>query len=204
MRLLPSGSEALLVELDNLDQVLALYAALCQKPPAGVIDIVPAARTVLLAIDPAQNDLGEVAKVVRQTPARGGRRANGELVEVPVTYDGEDLQAVGSFIGCDVEEVVRRHTGEQWTVAFCGFAPGFSYLVGAGGEWDVPRRSSPRVEVPSGSVALAGEFSAVYPRSSPGGWQLIGRTELAVFDLHRDPPTLMRPGTRVRFVDVGH
>lgn len=203
MRLLPSGSVALLVELDDLDQVLALYTALCEKRPAGVIDIVPAARTILLLIDPAATDLGEVGRAVRQTHPRTERRATGELVEVPVIYDGEDLEEVGALIGWDADEVVRRHTGDEWTVAFCGFAPGFSYLVGASGRWDVPRRSSPRTTVPAGSVGLAGEFSGIYPRASPGGWQLIGHTELAVFDLYRDPPALLRPGTRARFLDVG-
>jgi KipI family sensor histidine kinase inhibitor len=88
-------------------------------------------------------------------------------------------------------------------VAFCGFAPGFGYMVSPTGEWDVPRRSSPRTKVPPGAVALAGEFAGVYPRESPGGWQLIGRTDLEVFALDRDPPALLTPGTRVRFVDVG-
>ena len=203
MRVLPSGSAALLVELDDLDQVLALYGALCEERPTGVIDIVPAARTVLLVTDPTATNLGEVERAVRQTRPRADQRAAGELVEVPVTYDGEDLDEVGLLLGCDADEVVRRHAAETWTVAFCGFAPGFGYLSGASGGWDVPRRSSPRTTVPPGSVALAGEFSAVYPRSSPGGWQLIGRTELAVFDLQRDPPALLRPGTPVRFVDVG-
>jgi len=203
MRVLPSGSAALLVELDDLDQVLALYAALSEERPVGVIDIVPAARTVLLVIDPAATDLAEVGRALRRTRPRPGRRAAGELVEVPVTYDGEDLDEVASLLGCDADEVVRRHAGEEWTVAFCGFAPGFGYLAGASGGWDVARRSSPRTTVPAGSVALAGEFSGIYPRASPGGWQLIGRTELAVFDLQRDPPALLRPGTPVRFVDVG-
>jgi KipI family sensor histidine kinase inhibitor len=144
-----------------------------------------------------------VERAVRGTEPRPGRRAGGEPVEVPVTYDGEDLADVATALGCDVAEVVRRHTAEQWTVAFCGFAPGFGYLSGASGAWDVPRRPSPRTRVPAGSVALAGEFSGVYPRESPGGWQLIGRTELAVFDLQRDPPALLLPGTPVRFVDVG-
>jgi KipI family sensor histidine kinase inhibitor len=203
MRVLPSGSDALLVELDDLDQVLALYTALCEQRPAGVVDIVPAARTVLLVIDPAATDLGEVERAVLKTRPRPDRRTAGELVEVPVTYDGEDLDELGSLLGCSAAEVVRRHSSEEWTVAFCGFAPGFGYLAGASGGWDVPRRSSPRTAVPPGSVALAGEFSGVYPRASPGGWQLIGHTELAVFDLHRDPPALLRPGTPVRFVNIG-
>jgi KipI family sensor histidine kinase inhibitor len=203
MRVLPCGTTALLVELDDLEEVLALYAALAEERPDGVIDVVPAARTVLLVTDPAVADLGQVEHAVRRLRPRHDRRAVGELVEVPVTYDGEDLAEVGSLLGCDAAEVVRRHTGEQWTVAFCGFAPGFGYLTGASGGWDVPRRPSPRTKVPTGSVALAGEFSGVYPRESPGGWQLIGRTELGVFDLDRDPTALLRPGVRVRFVDVG-
>jgi KipI family sensor histidine kinase inhibitor len=203
MRILSSGSGALLIELDDLEQVLALYAALREERPAGVIDIVPAARTVLLVIDTAATDLGEVGRAVRQIRPQAVRRAATELVEVPVTYDGEDLNEVGSLLGCDADEVVRRHASEVWTVAFCGFAPGFGYLTGSSGGWDVPRQLSPRTTVPPGSVALAGEFSGIYPRASPGGWQLIGHTQLDVFDLRRDPPALLRPGTPVRFVEVG-
>lgn len=203
MRVLPSGSDALLLELDDLDQVLDLYTTLSEERPAGVIDIVPAARTVLLIIDPEATDLGEVGREVLGLRPRPGRRAKGELVEVPVTYDGEDLGQVASLLGCDADEVIRRHTAAAWTVAFCGFAPGFGYLAAAGWGCDIPRQSSPRTTVPSGSVALAGEFSGIYPRSSPGGWQLIGHTGLDVFDLQRDPPALLRPGTPVRFTEVG-
>ncbi len=202
MRLLPSGSTSLLVELDDLDEVLALYAALVEDLPAGVVDVVPAGRTVLVVTDPAATSLSAVEEVVRTATPRRDRRETGELVEVPVTYDGEDLDEVASLLGCDAAEVVRRHTGQEWTVAFCGFAPGFGYMTSDSGRWDVPRRSSPRTKVPAGSVALAGEFSGVYPRESPGGWQLIGRTEAAVFDIAREPAALLRPGNRVRFVDV--
>lgn len=167
-----------------------------------MIDIVPAARTILLMIDPAATDLATVEHAARQTQPRSERQPAGDLVEVPVTYDGTDLDELASLLECSVEELVRRHTVEQWTVAFCGFAPGFGYLTGASEKWDVPRRANPRTTVPPGSVALAGEFSGVYPRASPGGWQLIGRTELAVFDLGRDPPALLGPGARVRFIEV--
>ena len=202
MRVLPSGSTALLVELAGLDEVLDLYAALCAERPDGVVDVVPAARTILLVTDPSATDLATVERAVRETTPRHEDRTGGELVEVPVTYDGEDLAEAASLLSCTPRELVRRHTGEEWTVAFCGFAPGFGYLAGAGGQWDVPRRDSPRTTVPAGSVALAGEFSGVYPRASPGGWQLIGRTELSIFDLDRDPPALLRPGTPVRFVNA--
>jgi KipI family sensor histidine kinase inhibitor len=203
MRVLPSGTTALLVELDGLDDVLALYAALVDQRPEGVVEIVPAARTVLLVVDPAATSLAAAEAAVRRTEPRRGRRDVDELVEIPVSYDGEDLADVAALMELDPVDVVRRHTGDQWTVAFGGFAPGFGYLTSSSGRWDVPRRSSPRTKVPAGSVALAGEFSGVYPRESPGGWQLIGRTEIAVFDLSRDPAALLRPGTRVRFVDVG-
>jgi KipI family sensor histidine kinase inhibitor len=203
MEVLPSGSTALLVELDSLDDVLALYAALQEDPPVGAVDLTPAARTLLVTVDPARTTLGDVERAVRQARPRPGSRQGGDLLEVPVTYDGEDLPDVAAALGCDIAEVVRRHTGQQWTVAFCGFAPGFGYLTSDEGGWDIPRRSSPRTSVPAGSVALAGEFSGVYPRSSPGGWQLIGRTELDVFDLDRDPPALLLPGRPVRFIDAG-
>lgn len=199
----PSGTAALLVELENLDEVLGYYAALVDEAPEGVLDIVPASRTILLSIDRTRVDLSDVERVVRRLTPRHGERAEGDLVELPVTYDGEDLSDVASLLSCDVEEVVRRHTAEEWTVAFCGFMPGFGYMTSSGGTWDVPRRPSPRTKVPPGSVALAGEFSGVYPRESPGGWQLIGRTTVPVFDLDRDPAALLRPSTRVRFVEEG-
>lgn len=201
MDLLPSGSRGLLVQLGDLDEVLALYAALLDDPLPGVVEVVPAAETILLVTEPDTSP-EEVGRRVRAVTPRAGERAEGELVEVPVVYDGEDLDDVAELLGCDRDEVVRRHTASTWTVAFCGFAPGFGYLTCDDGEWDVPRRPSPRTKVPPGSVALAGQFSGVYPRESPGGWQLLGRTALDVFDLHREPAALLRPATRVRFVAV--
>jgi KipI family sensor histidine kinase inhibitor len=202
MRILPSGSRALLVELDDLDEVLALYEALSQRPPQGVVDLVPAARTILVLVDPTAGSLESVADVVRHTDfARVDRRA-ADLLEIPVHYDGEDLPQVAAAGGCDIAEVVRRHASVEWTVAFCGFSAGFGYLTSGGWEWNLPRRASPRTRVPAGAVALAGEFCGIYPRESPGGWQLIGHTDIEVFDLSRDPAALLRPATRVRFTAV--
>ncbi len=200
MELLPSGSTALLVQLEDLDEVLALYGALVDDPLPGVVDVVPATSTVLLLLDPDATTPERTGQAVRRVRPRHGVRARGEEVELPVHYDGEDLLDLAEILGCDTDQVVARHTGTTWTVAFCGFAPGFGYLTADDGSWDVPRRSSPRTRVPAGSVALAGQFSGVYPRESPGGWQLLGRTEVAPFDLARDPAALLRPGTRVRFV----
>jgi len=203
MRVLPAGTTALLVELESLEEVLALHATLVERRLEGVVDIVPAARTVLLVTDPAATSLSSVEAALKEVTPRPRQRTTGDVVDIPVTYDGADLEEVAEMSGRTPADVVRRHTAEEWTVAFCGFAPGFGYLVQPSGDWDVPRRRSPRTRVPAGSIALAGEFTGVYPRESPGGWQLIGRTEIPVFDLSRDPPALLRPGIRVRFTDVG-
>ena len=199
MQILPSGDHGVLVELDDLDQVLGYYTALSTDPPADVVDIVPAARTILVTTSGSLDALSRSLSAV--TPAVG-TRATGDLIEIPVSYDGEDLADVADLLGCTTAEVVERHTGAEWTVAFCGFAPGFGYLTSTR-TWDVPRRTSPRTKVPTGAVALAGEFSGVYPRESPGGWQLIGRTDVRIFDQERDPAALFHPGRRVRFVDAG-
>ncbi len=202
MRLLPCGDTGLLVEVADLDEVLALYAALDEERPVGVVDMVPASRTLLLTIDPRASDLESVARAVRRAPTGSIRRTDGTEVELPVVYDGADLAEVGRATGLGERGVVEAHTGQEWTVAFCGFAPGFGYLVGEDARLHVPRRESPRTRVPVGSVGLAGEFTGVYPQESPGGWQLIGRTSTRVWDLDRDPPALLVPGARVRFVEA--
>jgi KipI family sensor histidine kinase inhibitor len=120
-------------------------------------------------------------------------------MEIPVVYDGADLDEVASRTGLTPDEVIDAHTSTPWRVGFGGFAPGFAYLIGGDERLKVPRRSEPRTKVPTGSVGLAGEFSAVYPRESAGGWQLIGRTDTVMWDLDRDPPALLRPGMWVRF-----
>lgn len=200
MRVLPCGDTALLVELDTLDDVLGLTATLRENPPAGVAEIVPAARTLLLICRPDVGDLRAIADVVQRTPAHAGTPPAVGNVEIPVRYDGADLADVAELTGLAEREIVERHLGSSWTVAFCGFSPGFGYLV-PDEDWpQVPRRDNPRTRVPPGAVGLAGEFSGVYPRESPGGWQLIGRTDLTIFDLDADPPALLRPGVRVRFV----
>lgn len=201
MRIRPSGTAALLVEIDDLDEVLALYAALVAEPLPGVLDVVPASRTVLLATEPGADLTAVAAAVASVTPVPGGH-ASDDFVEVETYYDGEDLADLAEILGCDERDVVRRHVEEEWTVAFCGFAPGFGYLTSSRHTWDIPRRATPRTRVPAGSVALAGEFTGVYPRESPGGWQLLGHTEIPVFDIDRDPAALLRPGTRVRFVEM--
>lgn len=201
MKILPSGSRGLLLEFEDLDEVLAHYATLQDEDLPGVLDVVPAGRTVLVVGD-RETDLPALATRLRGLRPGEHRRTESAPVEVPVRYDGDDLADVAELLGIGVPELIERHRGEEWTVAFCGFAPGFGYLTGAHHAWDIPRRSSPRTRVPAGSLALAGEFTGVYPRESPGGWQLIGHSEVQVFDLHRDPPALLVPGARVRFVEA--
>ncbi|GGI04204.1 5-oxoprolinase subunit B family protein [Egicoccus halophilus] len=200
MRLLPYGDRGVLVELADLDAVLGLHAALAADPPAGVVDLVPAARTLLVRLDPAVASVAAVAAAVRAVRPVPDVDRDGGQVEVPVTYDGEDLDEVARRTGLDVDGVVAAHTGQTWTVAFAGFAPGFAYLVGEDDRLRVPRRDDPRTRVPAGAVGLADAFSGVYPRVSPGGWQLIGRTETSMWDPDRAPPALLTPGMRVRFV----
>jgi KipI family sensor histidine kinase inhibitor len=168
-----------------------------------VTELVPAARTLLVAFDRAATDAARLESALRERRWRPGAPPDGPLVEIPVTYDGEDLDAVAEHAGLDPREVVARHAAGRYVAAFCGFAPGFAYLTGLDERLHVRRRETPRTRVPAGSVAVADRFTAVYPRASPGGWQLIGRTNVALWDTHRDPPAVLVPGTRVRFVEAG-
>ena len=193
MKCRPYGDRAVLLDCASLDEARSWYAALSDH-----VEAVLGAQTVLLRGVPAElNSL-----VARTTPVQLGSMPLGPLVEVPVVYDGEDLDAVVHLTGLTRNAVIEAHTRSDWTAAFGGFAPGFSYLIGGDPRLEVPRRNSPRTSVPAGAVGLAGQFSGIYPRSSPGGWQLIGRTDVPMWDLDRTPPALLVPGTRVRFVAV--
>jgi len=157
---------------------------------------------LLVTFDPLLADENTLETKIAGLKLEKGQQKSGKLVEIPVVYDGEDLDDVAALLKIDREEVIRRHTESHYQVAFCGFAPGFAYLTGGDPLFNVPRRASPRKSIPAGSVALAGKFGGVYPQPSPGGWQLIGRTDVKMFDLDRDPPSLLKPGDRVHFVDV--
>lgn len=207
----PAGSSALLATFATLQDTVAFRAGLADRPP-GVTEVVSGARTLLFRYDRAHTDAtrlrADLARVTpTPTPAATADTATtadaaAAPVVIPVTYDGDDLTAVADLAGMSPADLVAWHTGQVWTSAFCGFAPGFSYLTGTAPSLDLPRRSTSRTAVPSGAVALAGEFSAVYPRTSPGGWQLIGRTDVPMWSLDRDPPALAPAGTRIRFVDT--
>lgn len=202
MRFLPVNRHAILVELADLQQTLVLLSALQAEPIDGVQELVPAARTILVQFAPHIISAAQLVRRIAACDLQGAVQRSDVLVQIPVRYDGEDLAEVAEILGVSPEEVVRRHTGSEWSVAFTGFAPGFAYLSGGDPLFQVPRRATPRTKVPAGAVALAGTFSAVYPQASPGGWQIIGVTDAAMWDLERDLPALLQPGYRVQFVDA--
>ncbi|CAL9283195.1 5-oxoprolinase subunit B family protein [Streptomyces sp. SudanB25_2051] len=204
MRALEVGERALLLEFGSGEETRAFHAELLRRRDAGTLpavrEIVPAARTVLLdgVAEPGRLAVEAAGWEVPPLDAR-----EGPLVEVAVRYDGPDLAEVAGLWGVAPEEVGRVHAGVEYRVAFCGFAPGFGYLTGLPERYAVPRRDTPRTAVPAGSVALAGPYTGVYPRASPGGWQLIGTTDAVLWDPAREPAALLAPGLRVRFTEEG-
>ena len=196
-RLLDYGERAVLVECTDLDDALGLMSALEEQPLEAVEEIVPGARTLLLRLRRPLTPSDRSALLQLEPNVR--RAQDLEEVEIDVDYDGEDLDEVCRLTGLSRKRVVAAHTGQPWTVGFCGFAPGFAYLRGENERLRVPRRGTPRTRVPAGAVGLADHWSGIYPRRGPGGWQLIGHTEARIWDLNREPPALLRPGVAVRF-----
>ncbi|MCG8924435.1 5-oxoprolinase subunit PxpB [Lentzea sp. CC55] len=187
------GTDALLVEVDSLTEVAAVRAAL--QGVDGIEELVPAARTVL-----AKGDLHGIRAALKTVDLTQAPATHPREITIPVTYDGPDLDLVAETAGTTADEVVELHTTATYEVAFCGFAPGFGYLTGLPEVLRQPRLDSPRTKVPQGSVGIAGEFTAAYPRATPGGWRLIGRTEITLFDPRAETPALLQPGDQVRFV----
>jgi KipI family sensor histidine kinase inhibitor len=202
MRRRPFGPEAWIV--DELDDATAWAETLRRSASAGaaatsgIVEIVPTATTVVVrcasrhvasAVGPRLDELTPVATDTTR-PA---------LVTIDVVYDGDDLAEVAATVGCSIEDLIELHGRPEYVVAFCGFSPGFGYLTGLDDRLVLPRRQRPRTSVPAGSVAVAAGYTAVYPASSPGGWHLLGRTDRVVWDVDRDPPALLAPGTPVRF-----
>ncbi|OEJ97150.1 5-oxoprolinase subunit PxpB [Streptomyces thermolilacinus] len=204
MRALEVGEAALLLEFEDGEETRAFHAELLRRRAAGALppvrEIVPAARTVLLD---GVADPGRLAVEAARWEVPPLDPREGPVVEVPVRYDGPDLAEVAALWGVAPGEVGRVHAGVEYRVAFCGFAPGFGYLTGLPERYAVPRRATPRTAVPAGSVALAGPYTGVYPRASPGGWQLIGTTDAVLWDTAREPAALLTPGSRVRFTEEG-
>lgn len=193
-RVLQYGPRAAIVECPAgdavaLGQLLSATGMFVEVVPAEVSVLVIAAHSITAP---------DVAGVLASLPDRLPR-AEGRDIEIPTLYDGEDLRLVAQATGLSVAEVVALHSGTEYFAAFAGFAPGYVYCTGLPPALRLPRRPSPRISVPAGSVAIADAYTAVYPTASPGGWHLIGRTDLTLFDLRRPEPSLIRPGDRVRF-----
>jgi KipI family sensor histidine kinase inhibitor len=195
------GDQALLLQFDNTADVLAWAAALREAALPGVLDIVPASRTVLLKLDGPrrQGAIRRRLRTLRVAPDAVATAPAEEPMTIDVVYDGADLAEVAERTGLSTAQVINAHTATPWQVGFGGFAPGFAYLVGGDPRLAVPRRSEPRSAVPAGAVGLAGEFTGIYPRRSPGGWQLIGHTDVVMWDIDRPNPALLTPGMWVQF-----
>lgn len=195
------GDHALMLQCGSTAEVLAWVDALAAAALPGVVDVVPAARTVLVKLDSPrlQGVTRQRLRRMRVAADAGPPADRSADVVIDVVYDGPDLAEVASHTGLSTAQVIEAHTATPWRVGFSGFAPGFAYLVDGDARLRVPRRSEPRTSVPAGSVALAGEFSAVYPRQSPGGWQLIGHSDAVLWDLDRPNPALLTRGMWVQF-----
>jgi KipI family sensor histidine kinase inhibitor len=194
----PVGDHALLLELADNDEAVRV-ARRARFELGGVVDVVPGHCTVLLTFEsaPAADEVLVLAEAALQDEQAGPEPAE---IELAVTYDGPDLGEVAQLVSLSPEEVVARHCAAAYVVGFLGFAPGFAYLLGGDDRLQVPRRAEPRTRVPDGTVATAGVYSGIYPRASPGGWRLLGRTDAVLFDSSREPPALLAAGDRVRFV----
>lgn len=201
------GNHALLLEFDSTADVLAWTAQLHETELPGVVDIVPASRTILVKLASPRYQPGARQRLSKLRPApqpQAAEPVSGQVdVTIDVVYDGADLHEVAALTGLTPAGVIAAHIGTPWRVGFGGFAPGFAYLVDGDPRLQVPRRAEPRTSVPAGAVGLAGEFSGIYPRQSPGGWQLIGHTDAVLFDVDREKPALLTPGMRVQFRAIG-
>lgn len=203
------GDQALLLQFDSTAEVLAWTEAVQKAELPGVLDIVPASRTVLIKLAgpqyqaPTRQRISKLTLTPEAVAGVAAPSADDIDLVIDVVYDGPDLHEVARLTGLTPAQVIAAHTGAPWRVAFGGFAPGFAYLDSGDGHLQVPRRSEPRTKVPAGAVGLAGEFSGIYPRESPGGWQLIGRTDAVLWDVERPTPALLTPGMWVEFRAVG-
>ncbi len=212
-RIVPAGEAALLVELGDeigeaaTDRVLRLANALDDLAMPGIIDRVPGYTTLLVVFDPASIDPDRLSETLVRLDrdAISVPLAPGRLVTIPVAYGGDfgpDLKSVAKRTGLSEADVIERHSGASYRAGCVGFVPGFAYLVGLPPKLDTPRRSTPRSRVPAGSVAIGGAQTGVYPFETPGGWHLIGRTPLRLFDPNRAEPALVQAGDRVRFEPI--
>lgn len=199
MKIRPWGDAGLLVDVDDFHAAQHVCRRLRLQRHAGVRDIIPGYRTVVIEFDVLRVDLVSLTSGLRSIALQSAPLPTGILHELDVRYDGEDLGAIAQIAGLTVKQVIQRHSAAVYTVAFLGFSPGFPYLVGLDAALCVPRLSTPRSRVPAGAVAVADHFTGIYPQSTPGGWRLLGRTDAKLFDARRRRPAMLAPGDRVSF-----
>ncbi|MGC4852288.1 5-oxoprolinase subunit B family protein [Micromonospora sp. DT4] len=196
VEIVPAASTVLLDGLPDPTATAALLSRWAPTVAATASETAPSHPADLARSVPTERR----DRVISTAETARSTNGTGTEVVVPVLFDGPDLSVVADHWGVDVPAVLRRLTGTRFRVAFCGFAPGFPYLTGLPAELALPRLPTPRTRVPAGSVALAGPYAGIYPSPSPGGWMLVGRTDLTLFDVDSDPPARLGPGTRVRMV----
>ncbi|MDR0237420.1 urea amidolyase family protein [Acinetobacter sp.] len=205
MRFLSVNSDSFLIELASLQETLALYSKLQNLHLKGIKDLIPAAKTILVFFDEINSDFKTLSTLIGRLDIDLDVQQHSQQVIIPIRYDGEDLAQVAELQGLSVADLIRKHHQSTWDVAFIGFAPGFAYMNSPDQPFtDIPRLKTPRKKIPAGSLGLAGQYSGIYPKDSPGGWQLIGTTTEKMWDLERSNPALLRPGIRVHFEDVTH
>jgi inhibitor of KinA len=208
-RIAPAGDRALLITIGTvidpalLGQVLALDRALQDQRPRGLLSTVPAYASLLCRFDPGVTDVARLADAIRQLEGREDASIpSTPVVEIPTRYDGPDLPEVALKTNLTPAGLIELHAGREYLVYCVGFAPGFTYCGALPDEIAVPRLASPRLRVPAGSIGIAGRQTGIYAVESPGGWNLIGRTALRLFDPSADPSTRFKPGDRLRFVPI--
>jgi len=201
IEVVPMGTHSLHLRLDGFPTA-TIAAALRALNLEGVSDVVPTESTMLVRCEhkSARRSVVDNLNEILSVGNVAEREVNVEPLEIEMVYDGQDLEIVATACGMSVEEVIHRHLSSEFVAAFCGFAPGFAYLSGLDPLLHLPRRETPRTRVPAGSVSIAAMYSAVYPSPSPGGWHLLGTTDATLWNVESDPPALIEPGRRVRFV----
>ncbi|AOA57295.1 5-oxoprolinase subunit B/C family protein [Acinetobacter larvae] len=205
MRFLSVNIDSFLIELPSPEETLALYRTLSSHKTLAIQELVPAARTILVIFDDLRTNTKTLVQQIQQLQWDRADQQHAQECVIPICYDGEDLAQVAELQGLSIAELISRHQHSLWQVAFIGFAPGFAYLSSPDRPFsDIPRLATPRKKIPAGALGLAGQYSGIYPKDSPGGWQLIGSTTTAMWDLSRSKPALLTPGMSVIFEDVSH
>jgi KipI family sensor histidine kinase inhibitor len=205
MRFFSVNTDHFLIELEGLPETLALYAQLQQLSVTGIRELIPAAKTILVRFNELETSFKLLVTAISALKPDALMPSVGAEVIIPMVYDGEDLPHVAEQQGLSIPEVIAKHQRSLWQVAFIGFAPGFAYLRSPDQPFgDIPRLTVPRKKIKAGALGLAGQFSGIYPKDSPGGWQLIGHSLEKMWDLERNPPALLMPGMQVHFEDVTH